>query len=316
MNLLQALYSVGLKFDRSLARAVHLPHPVISVGNVSVGGRAKTPLVIDLCLTLKAKGFTPVVLTRGYARKSKEDIWLLPELLNQLQTLSVDKSGDEAIEIYLRAQVPVLVSAQRSEQALKYSSQFKNSKTIFVLDDGFQHWKIKRDFDLVVVNERDFQDTLLPTGRLRESVAALTRADCVLKLEKDLKKKISIHNCEMLSSISCLAITTRAGSQKSYAQMLKDYLNFPLNVLALKDHLSAEDLSHKIYSLETSVKQLLLGFKEAVKLLTPQQLMEAKASPFMLRINERSFEVFLVELNLEYEREKIFTLLKEKGLLK
>lgn len=315
MNPLQLLYSFGLKLDRSFTQSLKLPYPVISVGNISVGGRAKTPLVIDLCISLKSMGYAPVVLTRGYARKSKKDIWLLPETIDQLHKLSVQESGDEAVEIYLKARVPVLVSADRSQQAFNYAHQFKNSKTLFLLDDGFQHWKIQRDLDLVVVSEADFKDSLLPTGRLRESVEALSRADCVLNLEKDLIKKIEVPHCETLSSVSSIAVTTRAGSQKTYEKMLSEYLNFPVSVVALKDHLNKEALSLEIQKLNSSVKQLILGYKEAVKLLTPQQLIETQRGPYVLSFDGRSFDVFIVDLKLEYKKEKIFELLKDKGLL-
>ncbi len=316
MNPLQTLYRLGLGLDRKLTKAKRLPHPVISVGNVNVGGRAKTPLVIDLCRMLKEKGYSPVVLTRGYGRKWKKDVWLLPETIPQLQLISTDKSGDEAVEIFLKAQVPVLVSARRAKQAFKYAQQFKNSKTVFILDDGFQHWKIERDFDFVVVSDYDFEDSLLPTGRLRENVSSLKRAHCILRLEKDLRKKIQIKNSEKISPSQVVAVTTRAGSQKPYERLLAEHLGFAVQVVALKDHCPTEDLCNTIKDLDPSVKQILLGVKEAVKLLTPQQIMSATTTPFPFDVKGRPFEVFLVDLDLEFDRLKVYDLLKEKVLLK
>jgi len=261
---------------------------------------------------LKEKGYAPVVLTRGYARKWRKDVWLLPETIPQLQLISTDKSGDEAVEIFLKAQVPVLVSSKRANQGLKYSQQFKNSKTVFILDDGFQHWKIERDFDFVIVTDFDFEDSLLPTGRLRENVSALKRADCILRLGKDLNKKISIKNADKLSPSQAVAITTRAGSQKPYERLLAEYLGFAVQVVALKDHCPTEDLCETIKELDPSVKQLLLGVKEAVKLLTPQQIMGATTTPFPFKVKDRPFEIFLVDLDLDFDRLKVMSLLKEK----
>lgn len=314
MNPLQALYSIGLCLDRKFTKVHELPHPVISVGNISVGGRAKTPMVIDLCLQLKKEGFFPVVLTRGYARLTKEDVWLLPETLRDLQNISVEKSGDEAVEIFLRAEVPVLVSADRVSQANKYARQFKNSHMVFVLDDGFQHWKIKRDFDLVITNEADKRDGLLPTGLLRESLKALKRASFVLHLDKDLKKEISIQGKEKISADEAYIITTRAGSQQSYVDALNSYLGFPVAHLALQDHLPGMKLKPKLRELPLGHKQLILGMKEAVKLFSPKDLRARGTSPLKLSLREGDFDVFIVDLHLQYDRAALLNSLKEKVL--
>ncbi|MEZ4815256.1 MAG: tetraacyldisaccharide 4'-kinase [Bdellovibrionota bacterium] len=317
MNPLQVLYSFGLSFDRKLKKQKRLLHPVLSVGNISVGGRAKTPLVIDICKNLKERGYQPVVLTRGYARKISLDYWLLPEALEVLQRASADKSGDEALEIFLKARVPVLVSSNRALQAKKYAHRFANPKIIFVLDDGFQHWSIKRDFDLVVVSDADFKDGLLPTGRLRESTEALKRADCVLHLDKDLKKNVSILKHEHIEKDKVTALTTRAGSQKAYLDSLTKVLGFEVPLLKLKDHLASDALLAELYALDGSVKQLLVGVKEAVKIFGPQQVLEsATQAPIALHLKQRSFDVFIVELSLDYDREAFFKLLQQKGLLK
>ena len=314
MNLIQGLYSLGLKVDRSLTKSIKLSCPVISVGNISVGGRAKTPLVIDICHILKEAGLAPVVLTRGYARKINEDFWLLPEIIPNLQHVSVDACGDEALEIFLTAKVPVLVSSKRFLQAEKFLQRYKDGNYVFVLDDGFQHWKLERDLDLVVVHENDHLDSLLPTGRLRETKRALERADFILHLDADLQKKIQLSLfAHHLDPSTCVALTTRAGSQKHYHEELCKELGFKILIKNYKDHLESGELKNEILKLPPGVTQLLVGMKEAVKLLGPVQFLENTLF-HKLEIQGRSFEVYLVKLKLEWDRGHFKKLLREKGI--
>ncbi len=313
MNPLQGLYLLGLRLDRALSKRVKLNSIVISIGNIAVGGRAKTPLVIAVCKILKEKGLHPVVLTRGYARKSKDDVWLLPETLASLQKLSVDESGDEAIEIFIKAQVPVLISAQRAEQAQKYLQQNKDQKFVFVLDDGFQHWRLERDMDVVVVSERDFVDTLLPTGRLRESPESLKRADLVFHLEEDIHKVIEI-SMSGYDPAFCMAVTTRAGSQKKYQEQLSQQLGFTVPILSLRDHLNADALREQLCTLAPEIKYLILGMKEAVKLLSPSEL-QTKKSLYPLTLKGRDFSVVLCDLNLDWNKLAFENSLKQKGII-
>jgi tetraacyldisaccharide-1-P 4'-kinase len=319
MNPLQHLYQVGLNFDRArkLRKKIKLSSPVISVGNVSVGGRAKTPFVIALCDFLQSNGYEPVVLTRGYARKNKVDTWLLQK--TPLQEISVDDSGDEALEIFLRAAVNVLVSPDRAKQAIDFEDKYPPSvvkKRIFILDDGFQHWVLHRDVDIAIVSDEDFEDSVLPTGRLRENTSSLERADLVLRLNKDIKKKISISlSVQGVDPSTCMALTTRAGSQVTYQQSLSDCLKFSVPLLALPDHLDKEKLHEKLLELGPGVQQLIVGMKEAVKLLSPADLAVVPEDFYNLSVQNRKFEVYVVGLELEWDRNKLESVLKAKGII-
>jgi hypothetical protein len=114
---------------------------------------------------------------------------------------------------------------------------------------------------------------------------------------------------------SCCAITTRAGSQIEYSQELNKYLKFSVPILNFRDHLQADLLREKIYQLSPSVKQLVLGMKEAVKLVSPQELLDGGEGPYSLQIRDRSYEVFIARLGLKWEKESLEKAFRKKGIL-
>ena len=164
-------------------RQKRLPAKVISVGNVTVGGTGKTPLVIYLAERLKENSKNVAILTRGYKRKKKEMVDLLPRAQERINWEDV---GDEP---YLMMQnlsdVPIIVSKHRVISGLhaieKYRAEF------LILDDGFQHLKLHRDIDIVVIDSTNpfGNGKLLPAGRLRESLYSLKRADLFVLTKTD-----------------------------------------------------------------------------------------------------------------------------------
>ena len=158
-------------FDRGLLSAHRLQRPVVSVGNLSVGGSGKTPFVIALGELLKARGVPFDVLSRGYGRRTRGVLIVDPQG-------SAADFGDEPLLIARRLQVPVVVGESRYQAGLVAESRFPSR--LHILDDGFQHRSLARDFDIVLVTPHDFEDHLLPSGRLREPLSALTRADAVV----------------------------------------------------------------------------------------------------------------------------------------
>jgi len=158
-------------FDRGTLTVHRLQKPVVSVGNLSVGGAGKTPFVIMLGELLKARGIRFDVLSRGYGRKTRGVLVVDPNG-------SASDFGDEPLLIARKLGVPVVVGESRY-QAGRLAEQ-KFDVQLHILDDGFQHRSLARDFDIVLLTERDFKDQLLPAGRLREPLSALTRADLVI----------------------------------------------------------------------------------------------------------------------------------------
>jgi len=160
--------------DRALktARQKKLPRPVISVGNISVGGTRKTPLVIKLLSDLKSWGLRPAVLMRGYGSKN-------------------NFSDEAALFNRYHPDVPVGAAPDRYSSAQEILKS--NKIDVFVLDDGFQHWLLHRDLDLVCIDSTAMGDHLLPWGRLREPQQALQRAQLVIATRLELLEENERH---------------------------------------------------------------------------------------------------------------------------
>jgi tetraacyldisaccharide 4'-kinase len=175
-NPLSAIYGgvVGARnalYDRQWLHTRSLQGSVISVGNLSTGGSGKTPFVILLGELLKARGVGFDVLSRGYGRSTRGVLLVDPGGLPR-------DFGDEPLLIARRLQVPVVVGEDRYEAGRFAESRF--DPQIHLLDDGFQHRGLRRDFDIVLVTPEDGRDGLLPGGRLREPLQSLQRADAVV----------------------------------------------------------------------------------------------------------------------------------------
>ena len=176
MNALSAIYGglVGarnLLYDRNILRAGRLQGAVVSVGNLSAGGSGKTPFVMLLGELLKARGIKFDVLSRGYGRKSKGVHLVDP-------AGPPHEFGDEPLLIARKLQVPVIVGEDRCAAGRFAESRF--GPQFHLLDDGFQHRALAREFDIVLVTPQDAGDRLLPEGRLRERLSSLQRADAVV----------------------------------------------------------------------------------------------------------------------------------------
>ncbi len=158
-------------FDRGIFKARTLQGPVISVGNISVGGSGKTPFVILLGQLLLDRGIKFDILSRGYGRRSRGAALVDP-------AGSADDFGDEPLLIARKLNVPVVVGEDRCEAGVFAENKF--GPQIHLLDDGFQHRSLARNFDIVLASQEDANDRLLPGGRLREPLASLRRADAVV----------------------------------------------------------------------------------------------------------------------------------------
>jgi tetraacyldisaccharide 4'-kinase len=173
--------AVGAKnaaYDRGWVNAKRLRWPVVSVGNLSVGGSGKTPLVIRLAQLLADENVTADVLSRGYGRDDVDAVE--PVDVNG----EAARFGDEPLLIARTAKVPVYVGASRYEAGLLAEHNSPGSG-IHLLDDGFQHRKLARDLDILVVHASDFDEALLPAGNLREPLDSLKRAGVVVLRAED-----------------------------------------------------------------------------------------------------------------------------------
>jgi tetraacyldisaccharide 4'-kinase len=169
-------------YARGWLPRVRLPAKVVSVGNLTVGGTGKTPMVMHLAAWLGGRGAHVAVLTRGYARDTRE-----PLVINgrgDVARYTPDLMGDEPILLARRLpDLTIGIGADRAALARRIlDMESDRPPDVFLLDDGFQHLRLARDLDLVLVDaSAPFADELLlPAGRLREPLAALARADLIV----------------------------------------------------------------------------------------------------------------------------------------
>ncbi len=166
-------------YDRQILTSYKLSCPVISVGNLTVGGTGKTPCVILLGQLLQRLGFQPVVISRGYGSKSPGPVNIVSDGKSIL--LDAREAGDEPLLI-ARAlpRIPVITGARRALTGQAAIDQF--GAQVLICDDAFQHRQIVRDIDIVLLDAAKplGNGYLLPRGCLRESLDGLHRADCLI----------------------------------------------------------------------------------------------------------------------------------------
>ena len=172
-------YKIGI-------RKKHVAHiPVISVGNITMGGTGKTPFVITLSNILKEFGYKPVIISRGYGRESKENIVYLPK-----DNLTVKEAGDEPTLLSKATNLPIIIGKNR----IKSIELSKNIDcNIIILDDGMQYWQLYKNIEIGISEaEKPFgTGKVIPAGDLREPPAGLKRCKFII-LTKNQKNKNNI----------------------------------------------------------------------------------------------------------------------------
>ncbi len=176
MALRARLYAGGWLTSRRLAR------PVICVGNLTTGGSGKTPMVIKIAAELSRRGLRPVILSRGYGRTGEATVRVVSDTHAVL--MDPREAGDEP---YLMARklpgTPVVVGSNRFAAGQEALRRFDSD--VLVLDDGFQHLRLRRDADILLVDGTELleESRCLPGGNLREGPAAAGRADVIVVTE-------------------------------------------------------------------------------------------------------------------------------------
>jgi tetraacyldisaccharide 4'-kinase len=225
---LSALYGAAVSlrtvlYQRGILKGHTLPCPVISIGNVTLGGTGKTPMVLAVAGFFAKKGRHPAVVSRGYGRNNESETLVVSDGVTVFTNSR--QGGDEPVLMGSKlAGVPVIVGAGRYEAALFALERFKSD--LVILDDGFQHLKLRRDRDIVLVDAGDpfGNEKLFPAGILRERVASLKRAQAVVITRADTAREIetlkgrirSITRAQVFTSVQRPVdlVDCRAGSPK------------------------------------------------------------------------------------------------------
>lgn len=190
--LYRALTQTRLRaYKKGIFQVAKLDVPVISVGNLTTGGTGKTPVVEWVCRVLAARQKRVCVLTRGYGRVNPEARVIVSDGSTIMATAA--EAGDEPLLLAqnLKGLAAIISDADRAA-AGKWARQEFGTE-IFVLDDGFQHLRLARDLELLVIDATDpwGGGSLLPSGRLRESPSGAARADCIIVTRADCTQDLN-----------------------------------------------------------------------------------------------------------------------------
>jgi len=227
-----------------------LQSPVISVGSVSAGGAGKTPVVAMLAGILRRRGYAVSILTRGYGRASN--------LVERVEPYDDPAwHGDEPVLLAQRAGVPVFAGAERYRAGLLAEQDWRGDKIgVHLLDDGFQHLRLARNMDIVLLTVEDVRDVLLPAGNLREPIAAVSAANVVVVRDDEAEQLKSvldrlqdrgngfavwvIHRSLSLAEGETLPTLPLAfcgiARPDNFTRMLKEARYEPMETMAFPDH--------------------------------------------------------------------------------
>ena len=212
-------------------------HPVISIGGIRAGGTGKTPSTILVGSHILEMGYNIAFLSRGYRRKSKK-----LQIVEPFKNIHWEKIGDEPAMIHAALPESWLGVSSKRFHAASILEKKMPKKSVFIIDDGFQHRKIARNLDIVCLHEQADNDMLLPKGLLREPYSALNRANAAFiisdpqkttRLKKNLSNQFpKLELFELIYNPRCY-INTRTGKS---AAKLSNFTPVALCGIARPEH--------------------------------------------------------------------------------
>ncbi len=244
-------YAVGVRgrelaYQHGLLRVKRLPLPTICVGNITVGGTGKTPLVLRLTKDLLAAGLKPAILLRGYKREKKKPETVLVRDAEHMLA-GIEESGDEAMELATRLPgACVGVGADRH----KVGNYILKHQEVdcFVMDDGFQHHRLQRDINIVAIDATDpwGGGKLLPAGLLRELPPALRRADAVVLTRTRLvgPDRLSVLRAEVASHMRSSSVLLESHHEPKQLRSLQTQKAIPLSEISGKKILAVSAIGN------------------------------------------------------------------------
>lgn len=178
--MIELLYAAVTRWRRRYVEPRRLSQPVISIGNLASGGRGKTPMAEVVARVLLDAGERPSILSRGYARVRGIDTPVVVRDAGGIRA-PLAESGDEPLMLAERLDGAIVVVCP--DRARAGVAAGKLGATVHILDDGFQHVRLARDIDIVMMEPRDLGDDVIPSGRLREPIDALEHADAIVMMD-------------------------------------------------------------------------------------------------------------------------------------
>ncbi len=211
-------------YDYKLLKIHKVDLPVLSVGNISVGGSGKTPYILKLIELLKSHGKNPAVIYRGYKRTSTASVAKV-----DLETDSSSFFGDEASLVAFKTKVPVYIGSDRVIVANKIVRD--EQVDVILLDDGYQHRRLHRDLDIAVLDATDKKSAyqLMPVGRAREPLSSLQRAGIVALHKINLPHESISLRSDIQSSILFRGVV----KMSDWVQLNYNFVDLPLETTTL-----------------------------------------------------------------------------------
>lgn len=296
------IFFKNLFYDLGLIKATKINSRVVSIGNVLLGGTGKTPTTIAIANFLQKNGFTVGIVTRGHGRKNETNSFLLKDH-------HWSECGDEVIILKnnLQPNIPIYVSRNKVFAAQQLSNLGCN---VILLDDGFQHRKIYRDIDIVLIGPENYvkkNQLIYPYGLLREPFSSLKRADITIstkrnlipyensiqtdhRLDLEVKKEVlssgqarSIHDFSNKSGILALC---SIGDPKSFEKTLKNIKILTDRSMFFPDHwpFSKKDIDKINQTLtRDNLNTIVCTEKDYVKLYEFRNLLKADINAIVLK---------------------------------
>lgn len=207
----QMLVSVRRKIQQRAARPASHKVPVVIIGNISIGGTGKTPLLIELVKHFKQKGMSPGIVSRGYGASTQE----FP--LQVHTDTNVSQCGDEALLIHRSTDCPVVIDPDR-ERALQYLLEHNTVDVVFS-DDGLQHYRLHRDIEIAVIDgQRLFGNGFcLPAGPLRERAGRLQSVDFIVVNGTPVKSLTALEQASIMQVEPRFLMNLKTGERRPLA---------------------------------------------------------------------------------------------------
>jgi tetraacyldisaccharide 4'-kinase len=223
MKFLEFIYYLGYSAKKrsALKNQNKLPSEVVSIGNITLGGTGKTPATIALAEEAQKRGLNPCILTRGYKGNAKGTCFVS---IGEGPLLNEHQVGDEAFLMSEKLiDIPIVKSKDRYEAGM-FAIQNLKSRFLFILDDGFQHWKLFRDKDILLIDGTNpfGNRNLFPQGSLREPLEAINRADIIVITKVPIDQQSALINQKSGDTPSPLEGEGKGGGQCRQRLGVKD----------------------------------------------------------------------------------------------